>query len=82
MNGFIADKQAILYDGDDAFHGKTGYDALEAAPAVNERLLDLRQSALDSAWLLATSRRIKGKAAGYGPAPDRSYRDRLRSNAL
>ena len=49
LNGFIADKQAILYDGDDAFHGKTGYDALEAAPAINDRLSDLRQEALDSA---------------------------------
>ena len=49
LNGFIADKQAILYDGDAAFHGKTGYDALEAAPAVDERLLDLRQEALDNA---------------------------------
>ena len=49
LNGFIADKQAILYDGDDAFHGKTGYDALEAAPAVNDRLSDLRQEALDNA---------------------------------
>ena len=49
LNGFIADKQAILYDGDDAFHGKSGYDALEAAPAVNDRLSDLRQEALDSA---------------------------------
>jgi hypothetical protein len=49
VNGFIAGKQAALYEAADAFYRKVGVDALKDAPTVVARLNELRESALKHA---------------------------------
>jgi hypothetical protein len=48
-NRFIAASQDALHDAPDAFFGKSGADAVEAAPAVAEQLSGLRDATLDLA---------------------------------
>jgi hypothetical protein len=49
VNGFIAGKQAALYEAADAYYRKTGIDALKDAPAVVARLTGLKDQALEHA---------------------------------
>jgi hypothetical protein len=49
VNGFIAGKQAALYEAADAFYRKTGIEALKDAPAVVAHLTELKDSALEHA---------------------------------
>src|SRR5258708_4776601 len=48
-NRFIAASQAALHTAPDALFGKSGADAVEAAPAVTAQLSDLRDATLDLA---------------------------------
>src|SRR5690242_666664 len=49
VNGFIAAKHDALFDAPDAFYRQTGGDAVAAAPAVGQRLRDLRDATLEQA---------------------------------
>src|SRR6185312_3508614 len=49
VNGFIAGKQDALFDAPDAYYRQQGADALDGAPAIAERLQDLRSATLDLA---------------------------------
>jgi hypothetical protein len=49
VNGFIARKQAALFDAPDAYYRTAGADAVNGAPAIVDRLDTLRQATLDQA---------------------------------
>ena len=63
VNGFIAGKQDALFDAPDAFYRQQGRDAVDGAPAIVQRLQDLR---------LATLARARAAGALSKPAPPRS----------
>src|SRR5580658_2063687 len=48
VNGFIANKQAALFDAPDAYYRTSGADAVTGAPAIVGQLNALRQATLDS----------------------------------
>jgi len=48
-NGFLAATQEALHTNSDAFYRKTGQDAVEGLPALQEQLSQLRDAALDQA---------------------------------
>jgi hypothetical protein len=49
VNGFIAGKQDALFAAPDAYYRNQGRDALDGAPAIVQRLQDLRNTTLDQA---------------------------------
>ena len=49
VNGFIAGKQDALFDAPDAYYRQQGRDAVDGAPAIVQRLQDLRTATLDRA---------------------------------
>jgi hypothetical protein len=49
VNRFIAGKQEALFTGPDAYYRTTGGDAVDGAPAILDRLSDLRTATLASA---------------------------------
>jgi hypothetical protein len=49
VNGFIAAKQNALFDSPDAYYRQQGRDAVDGAPAIAQRLQDLRRATLDRA---------------------------------
>src|SRR5580658_8635614 len=49
VNGFIANKQAALFDSSDAYYRTSGADAVNGAPTVVNQLNTLRQATLNSA---------------------------------
>src|SRR6185437_15626577 len=61
VNGFIAGKQDALFDAPDAYYRTEGADALDGAPAIAQRLQDLRSATL-------TLARNDGKLAGLAEA--------------
>src|SRR6185312_10201556 len=63
VNGFIAGKQDALFDAPDAYYRQQGADALDGAPAIAERLQDLRSATLDLA-------RDDGERAALAPRLD------------
>src|SRR3569833_3726758 len=60
VNGFIAGKQDALFDAPDAYYRQQGRDAVDGAPAIVQRLQDLRTATLDRA-------RAAGARAALGP---------------
>lgn len=46
-NQFIAAQQDLLYNGDSAFYRQQGKNAIDAAPAATQRLLELKKGILD-----------------------------------
>ena len=63
VNNFIAGKQDALFDAPDAYYRQQGADALDGAPAIAERLQDLRSATLDLA-------RDDGERAALAPRLD------------
>src|SRR4051812_22746518 len=63
VNRFIAAKQEALFTAPDAFYRLEGGDALEAQPALAQRLQDVRTATLDLA-------RNDGERAALGPRLD------------
>src|SRR3954471_9377470 len=63
VNRFIAGKQEALFVAPDAFYRQQGGDAIDGAPAIAERLQDLRTATLDQA-------RDDGERAALGPRLD------------
>ena len=49
QNGFLAATHEALHTAPDAFYGKAGQDAVEGVPALQERLSQLRDAALEGA---------------------------------
>src|SRR5579883_3074784 len=49
VNNFIAGKQDALFNAPDAYYRTTGADAVDGAPAITQRLQDLRAATLDLA---------------------------------
>ena len=49
VNGFISAKQDALFTAPDAYYRQQGRDALDGAPAIAQRLQDLRTATLDQA---------------------------------
>ncbi len=70
VNGFIAGKQDALFDAPDAFYRQQGRDALDAAPAIAQRLQDLRTATLGQA-------RDDGERAALGPRLDAHLDDAM-----
>src|SRR5512140_498439 len=70
VNDFIAGKQDALFTAPDAFYRSQGRDALDAAPAIAQRLQDLRGATLDQA-------RDDGERAALGPRLDAHLDDAM-----
>jgi hypothetical protein len=70
VNGFIAGKQDALFDAPDAFYRSQGRDAVDGAPAIAQRLQDLRSATLDQA-------RDDGERAALGPRLDAHVDDAM-----
>src|SRR5437764_7432989 len=68
VNRFIAAKQEALFIAPDAFYRLEGGDALEAQPALAQRLQDLRTATLDLA-------RDAGERAALEPRLDAHIED-------
>src|SRR6185312_17496885 len=49
VNGFIAAKQDALFEAPDAYYRTEGADAVDGAPAIAQRLQDLRSTKLEQA---------------------------------
>src|SRR5579883_3097803 len=63
VNGFIAGKQDALFEAPDAYYRTEGADAVDGAPAITQRLQDLRLATLDLA-------RDDGERAALAPRLD------------
>ena len=63
VNGFIAGKQDALFEAPDAYYRQQGADAVDGAPAIAQRLQDLRRATLEQA-------RDDGERAALGPRLD------------
>jgi hypothetical protein len=70
VNGFIAGKQVALFDAPDAYYRTTGADAVDSAPAITQRLQDLRLATLDQA-------RDDGERAALAPRLDAHLDDAM-----
>ena len=70
VNGFIAGKQDALFDAPDAYYRQQGADALDGAPAIAQRLQDLRSATLDQA-------RDDGERAALAPRLDAHLDDAM-----
>src|SRR5579883_2622492 len=70
VNGFIAGKQVALFDAPDAYYRTEGADAVDGAPAITQRLQDLRNAALDQA-------RDDGERAALAPRLDAHLDDAM-----
>ena len=70
VNGFIADKQAALVEAPDAYYRQQGAAAVDGAPALAQRLQDLRSATLDQA-------RDDGERAALGPRLDAHVDDAM-----
>ena len=70
VNGFIAGKQDALFDAPDAYYRTEGADALDGAPAIAQRLQDLRSATL-------TLARDDGERAALAPRLDAHIDDAM-----
>jgi hypothetical protein len=70
VNGFIAGKQDALFDAPDAYYRQQGRDAVDGAPAIAQRLQDLRSATLELA-------RDDGERAALGPRLDAHMDDAM-----
>src|SRR4051812_37920214 len=70
VNGFIASKQDALFDAPDAYYRTEGADAVDGAPAIAQRLQDLRRATLEQA-------RDDGERAALGPRLDAHLDDAM-----
>ena len=70
VNGFIAGKQDALFAAPDAYYRTQGRDALDGAPAIAQRLQDLRSATLDRA-------RDDGERAALEPRLDAHLDDAM-----
>ncbi|HEY4168968.1 MAG TPA: hypothetical protein VGM96_19420 [Reyranella sp.] len=70
VNGFIAGKQDALFDAPDAYYRQQGRDAVNGAPAIAQRLQDLRGATLDRV-------RDDGERAALGPRLDAHLSDAM-----
>jgi hypothetical protein len=70
VNNFIAAKQDALFDAPDAYYRQRGADALDNAPAIAQRLQDLRSATLDLA-------RDDSERAALGPRLDAHLDDAM-----
>ena len=70
VNRFIAGKQEALFTAPDAFYRREGGDAVDGAPAIVQRLHDLRAATLDRA-------RDDGERVALGPRLDAHIEDAM-----
>jgi hypothetical protein len=70
VNGFIAGKQDALFEAPDAYYRQQGADAVDGAPAIAQRLQDLRAATLDRA-------RDDGERAALEPRLDAHLDDAM-----
>ncbi len=70
VNGFIAGKQDALFNAPDAYYRTEGADAVDGAPAITQRLQDLRKATLDQA-------RDDGERAALAPRLDAHLDDAM-----
>src|SRR5579883_171272 len=82
VNNFIAGKQDALFNAPDAYYRTTGADAVDGAPAITQRLQDLRTATLRSCARRrrarragATARRPPGRRNGRHRPPRRGAAD-------
>jgi hypothetical protein len=70
VNGFIAGKQDALFEAPDAYYRTEGADAVDGAPAIAQRLQDLRAATLEQA-------RDDGERAALAPRLDAHLDDAM-----